>query len=107
MDFYDLYNADDDEEDEDDVSKGEVRSSRSESPLYGSARDQSLSEAEDAPDSPSSDVNPKEALSSRPQQAKRSTVSSQSVSASDEGKCEHRIAVRARKTILTFIIDTK
>lgn len=90
MDFYDLYNADEDEEDEDDVSKGEVRSSRSESPLYGSARDQSLSEAEDsAPDSPSSDVNPREALSSRPQQVKRSSGSSQSVSASDEGKCEH------------------
>ncbi|KAF9493123.1 hypothetical protein BDN71DRAFT_1450646 [Pleurotus eryngii] len=80
MDFYDLYNADEDEEDEDDASKGEVRSSRSESPLYGSTRDQSLSEVEDDPDSPSSDVNPKEALSGRSQQAIRSSGSSQSVS---------------------------
>lgn len=86
MDFYDLYNADDDEEDEDDASKGEVRSSRSESPFYGSARDQSLSEVEDAPDSPSSDVNPKEALSGRPQQASRSSGPSQSLS-SDEERC--------------------
>ncbi|KAF4596195.1 hypothetical protein EYR40_008122 [Pleurotus pulmonarius] len=86
MDFYDLYNADDDEEDEDDVSKGEVRSSRSESPSYGSARDQSLSEVDDAPDSSSSDVNPKEALSGRPQKARRSSGSSQSESARDGGK---------------------
>lgn len=107
MDFYDLYNADEDEEEEDDVSKGDVRSSRSESPVYGSARDQSLSEAEDAPDSPSSDVNPKEALSSRSQQASRSSGSSQSASANDHGKCEHCIALRVGKIILTFIVATK